>query len=98
MGKIHDPHIDAMFRNGQPPQPAGPVIAAPINDIQLVALLGSIIGASSKEEVAPNQAVATAIELVAESIVQVNSGGLNRALQASKQRAELEGAKLTLTQ
>lgn len=96
MSKLRDPNVDALFRTAQPA--SGPTIAAPLNDIQLVALVSSIIGASTQQVMAPHQAVSTAIQLVAESITQISGGALTQALNDARQRVALGGATLLPTQ
>lgn len=96
MGKIHDPNVDAMFRNGQKPQ-QGAVIAQPINDIQMVAMLGAIIGASSGQEMQPSQAIAIGVELLAESAIQMTGGGFNNAIEAARRKREIGSATLIPT-
>ena len=81
MGRIFTPG------NGQAPEMPGTLqVSTPFNDLQLVALMAAHLMEHSSDR--PAEAVALAIELVAESIIQVQGGALNRAAEAAQARRQ----------
>lgn len=76
-----DEMIRRMAANAQR-QGQGMTVAAPFNDVQLVAIMAAIIYAGNRDAITkPEQPVSEAIDLVATSVAAIRVGALNQAIQ-----------------
>lgn len=75
-----------------PQRPAGgPVLATPFNDAQLVSLMAAALKAGALADRSPARCVETAIELLAESVVQLSGNAVEAALAKARARLNLAG-------
>ena len=79
---------------GAPPQQPQMVIAQPINDIQLIALIAAqVLAMAQGRDGKPSaeSAVACAVDLVAHAIVDGNPAAITRRVQELKEQRGLDG-------
>ena len=92
---IHDPNVDAMFRNGQAP-PQALEVAAPMKDFQIICLMASqiyqVAGMPSDDRA--KLAAEIAMRTFAEVVALFPKG--NQYIQEARER--LESAKKEITQ
>ena len=90
MGKIHDPNLDAMFRNGQPPQPASLTVAQPLAVDAILAFIAPEQAAHC--QLSPKDAVEKACEIFAEASVAFSTNRLHAMVTAKVQLARAAAA------
>lgn len=74
------PEVQAMLPKAVTPREQKPpevTLATPFNDVQLISMLAAQIW-SRADDTTPKQSVEVALEIVAETIVQMKSGALDR--------------------
>lgn len=78
--------LNAIAAQAQQPQPMALQVAAPLDSMQLVALVAAQLGGSFDDV---KEVVARAVDIVAHSVVAVNTGGLaNRVKQLVREVEE----------